>query len=77
MLVERHLRVRWLLLQVGDTVTVARRDDARVRARASGKDAKQRRLADAVGTDETGAVAVSEDERCVVEERFGVVRRTE
>jgi hypothetical protein len=36
---------------------------------------QQRRLADAVGPDQTYAVAVSEDEGDIVEERFGVVRR--
>jgi hypothetical protein len=72
---ERQIRIGRLLLEVGDAVAVAHADAAGVRPAPARQQAQQRRLADAVGSDQTYPVAVSKDEGDVVEERFGVVRR--
>ena len=72
---QRQIRIGRLLLEVGDAVGVAHADAAGVRPAPARQQAQQRRLADAVGADQTYPVAVSEDEGDIVEERFGVVRR--
>ena len=77
MLAHRQVRVGRLLGEIADAVAGIGLDGAGIRPRDAGEDAKQRRLPAAVRADEAYAVAVTKDERNGVEERSGVVRRTE
>jgi hypothetical protein len=72
---QGQIRIGRLLLEVGHAVGVTHADAAGIRPAPACQEAQQRRLADAVGADQAYAVAVSEDEGDIVEERFGVVRR--
>jgi hypothetical protein len=72
-LAERHARRRRLLRQPADARPGTGRDGAAIGAVDPGQQPQQRRLADAVGADETGALAVAEHERQALEERGLVV----
>ena len=71
---ERQIGVRRLLDEEADRVALAPRDPALVGPVEARDHAQERRLAGAVGADQANAVAVSEDEGDVREERKGVVR---
>jgi hypothetical protein len=72
-LAERACRVRRLLGQPADAPARAGADRAAIGPVDAREQPHERRLADAVGADEAGALAVAEHERQPVEQRCAVV----
>jgi hypothetical protein len=77
MLADRQAGIGRLLGEVADAVAGVRLDRPAIGLGEAGQDTEQGGLPGTVRADQAYAVAVTEDERNGIEERSGVVRRTE